>query len=126
MAKLQKMGANEALNVDVSPVWDSQTAVTTINKYTSRITIDKNTNHKIAVTATNPIIRIPTIPLITSPTIPIIRIPTIPIIRIPIMPIIRIPIIPIIPIIRARKTADGRTHGRTDARTDIFVLYKGV
>ena len=56
MAKLQKMGANEALNVDVSPVWDVQTAVTTTDTATSRITIDKNINHKIAVTATNPII----------------------------------------------------------------------
>ena len=56
MAKLQKMGASEALNVDVSPVWDAQSAVTTTNKDTASITIDKNKYHKIAVTATNPII----------------------------------------------------------------------
>ena len=56
MAKLQKMGASEALNVDVSPVWDAQSAVTTTNTDTASITIDKNKYHKIAVTATNPII----------------------------------------------------------------------
>ena len=54
--RLQKMGASEALNVDVSPVWDAQTAVTTSNTDTATITIDKNKYHKIAVTATNPII----------------------------------------------------------------------
>tara|TARA_R110002020_G_scaffold181370_2_gene376228 strand:- start:1718 stop:2062 length:345 start_codon:yes stop_codon:yes gene_type:complete len=56
MAKLQKMGAGEALNVDVSPVWSVQTAVTTSNANTSSITIDKNQHHKIAVTPTSPII----------------------------------------------------------------------
>ena len=46
MAKLQKMGASEALNVDVSPVWDAQSAVTTTNTDTASITIDKNKYHK--------------------------------------------------------------------------------